>query len=282
MRLLRLALAAVMLWPVAVSAQTVTSIGSSAVKGADDFATAAFQDPWDMSQKSDLGPLLGSSDQPLSGFTSIAFTGGVFSGTTTRADANVWLLDTGNPNAAPIGRIGTNYPIDTATYKVLAVRMNVQNSAQMFVYAWHGNIYQTSPALIASPVTTPGYRIYLVDLSASGSWTGVERALRLDPAEGRTNEPVQIDWARLVNIDPTLCRAITWTGGGAVDLYLDTDTSPGTNLGAIAFSANAGQRSPGCPVVSGAYNFYAGALPGGTYNVFATTAGAAPSAATAK
>ncbi len=276
MRLLSLLLAAALLCPAAAAAQgSVTLGGSSSVRAADDFATQAFQDPWDMNQKTDLGPLLGSSDQPLSGFTNISFIGGVFSGTATRSDANLWLLDTGNPNAAPVGRIGTNYPIDAASYKVLALRMSVQTPAQMFVYAWQNTIYNSSAALIASPTTTAGFRTYLIDLSASASWAGTRRALRLDPAEGRTNEPVQLDWARLVTVDSTLCRSINWTTAGAVDIYLDTDTSPAANLGPIALAANKGQASAGCVGVAGGYNFYAGALPAGTYRIFAVAAGTA-------
>ena len=280
MRLLPLVLAAAVICPLGAFAQTsVTLGGSSTVRAADDFATQAFQDPWDMSQKTDLGPLLGSADQPASGFTNISFASGLFSGTTTASDANVWLLDTGNPNAAPVGRIGTNYPIDASTYKILAVRMSVQSPAQMFVYAWQNTIYSSSPMLIASPTTSAGFRTYLIDLSASPSWTGTPRALRLDPAEGKTNESVQLDWARLVTVDASLCRAITWTGG-PVDIYLDTDTTPGANLGPIALTANQGQASPGCPGVAGGYNFYAGALPGGTYKVFVVAAGTAVTNAT--
>lgn len=282
MRLLRLLVPVLLLTPMAVSAQTVTDIGSASVRAADDFATRAFQDPWDMNQRTDLGPLLGSDDQPLSGFTNISFASGMFAGTTTRSDANVWLLDSGNPFAAPVGRIGTNYPIDAATYRILAVRMSVPMAAQAFVYAWQNTIYNSSALLVASPSTTPGFRTYLIDLGASASWTGTRRALRLDPAEGRTGDAVQIDWARLVNVNASLCRAITWTGGGAVDIYLDTDTSPASNLGPIALAANPNQASPGCPVVAGTYNYYAGAMPGGTYKVFAVTSGAAPAPATAK
>ncbi len=283
MRLLSLFLGVAVLCPAAAQAQAPVSLGgSSSVRAADDFATRAFQDPWDMSQRTDLGPLLGSADQPASGFTNISFASGVFAGTTTASDANLWLLDTGNPNAAPIGRIGTNYPIDAATYQILALRMSVQTPAQMFVYAWQNTIYNSSPTLIASPATAAGSRIYLVNLAASASWTGLKRALRLDPAEGRTNEAVQLDWARLVSVDSSLCRTITWTGGGAVDIYLDTDTAPGSNLGPIALTANAGQASPGCSAVGGAYNFYAGALPAGTYKVFAVTAGTPVTTTSAK
>ena len=81
---------------------------------------------------------------------------------------------------------------------------------------------------------------------------------------------------------PIVVPGIFWTGAAAVDIYLDTDGTATPNLGPIALTANPGQASPGCPGVAGAYNFYAGALQGGTYRVFVTTAGAACSAGTAK
>ena len=42
-------------------AQTLTSVGTGAVASADDFATTAFQDPWDMNERTDLGWFLNGS-----------------------------------------------------------------------------------------------------------------------------------------------------------------------------------------------------------------------------
>ena len=235
-----------------------------------------------MNQKTDLGPLLGSADLPASGFTNIGFASGVFSGTTTTTSANVWLLDTGNPFAAPLGKIGTNYPIDANTYKILALRMSVQTPATMQASFTQSTIYESAPSVVSMAGMTSGFRTYLINLASSPNWTGTKRSLQFSPALATTNNFVQIDWVRLVSVDPSLCRAIFWTGAAAVDIYLDTDGTATPNLGPIALTANPGQASPGCPVVAGAYNFYAGALQGGSYRVFVTTAGAGVSAGTAK
>lgn len=284
MKIKILVLISALVSPLPAFAQTVTGIGTSNVQAADDFATRAFQDPWDMNQRTDVGPFLGSADLGSSGFTNISFASGVFSATTAASNAQVWLLDTGNPFAAPIGRIGTNYPIDAATYRVLAVRMSTSAARQIFIYSWDSNIYQSSPELIPGPATTTGYRTYLIDLAAAAPtlWTGTRGALRFDPAEGAAPVNVAIDWARLVSIDASLCRTISWSGAsGSVNIYLDTDTDFGNgHLGPIALNVpGTGGASAGCSAAgANSYTFYAGALPAGMYRVAVVNAGLTPGA----
>ena len=91
MRLLALLFAAAVLCPGVALAQTVTSVGASAVAPANDFAATAFQDPWDMNERTDLGWFLHGTDQPGSGFTSVNFANGVFSGT-SGGGGNFFLL----------------------------------------------------------------------------------------------------------------------------------------------------------------------------------------------
>ena len=63
-------------WPRTGLAQiSVTApSGTNTVEAARDFATTAFQDPWDMSQRTDLGWFIHGVDQPRSGFSSIPTT----------------------------------------------------------------------------------------------------------------------------------------------------------------------------------------------------------------
>jgi hypothetical protein len=269
-------LAILLLCPALADAQTVTSIGASAVKAADDFATRAFQDPWDMNQRTDLGPLLGSADQPVSGFTNISFASGLFSGTTTTTTANVWLLDTGNPFAAATGKMGTLYPIDANTYRILAVRMSAPTSAVMVASFTTSNIYQSTASTVSAQ-TTAGFRTYLIDLGASSSWTGTKRSLQLSPSQGvPTSNLVQIDWARLVSVDASLCRAIEW-GGSTVNIYLDNNNvASDGNLGPIALGVTSGGASAGCSPGGSGYSYYAGALPAGTYHVVVVNSGFPP------
>ena len=90
-------------------AQTITvtapTSGANAVASANDFATQAFQDPWDMSERSDPGWWLHSVDIPSNGFSGVSFGGGVFSGTIApNSVPNLWLLETGLPNCRRSGR----------------------------------------------------------------------------------------------------------------------------------------------------------------------------------
>src|SRR5258708_37681706 len=116
MKHLRLFVALSVLCPSAVFAQTITAVTSPAtntpIKPANDFATRAFQDPWDMNQKTDVGPFLGSNDVGSNGWApGFTFSGGLFTGTTAAGDAQLWLLATGKPLAAPIGKTRPTFPM---------------------------------------------------------------------------------------------------------------------------------------------------------------------------
>jgi hypothetical protein len=240
------------------------------VAAANDYATTVLQDPWDMNQRTDLGWFVNSVDYPPSGFSSTIFnfSTSIFSGVVA-ADPNVWLLETAFAGAAPVGKIGANFPINADRYRIAAIRMRVPTSAY-FLFMWSTNSIFDPPGLQVSNVvlTTTGWRIYFVDLATLGlitgtePWSGTKRSLRLDPAPD--NEPaggtIDIDWVRLVENQPSLIRNVTWTGGGPVDIYLDNDNAPTNDpnqtLGLVAAGAN-----------GGSYALNVGALAPGTYYV---------------
>ena len=72
-----------------------------------------------MNERSDLGWWLNSVDFPSHGFSSVNFSGGLFSGTIA-ADPNVWLLETNFPNLPPIGKNGAAFPINANLYRIVA------------------------------------------------------------------------------------------------------------------------------------------------------------------
>jgi hypothetical protein len=240
---------------------TAPSGGANPVASANDFATQTFQDPWDMSQRSDPGWWINGVDYPYSGFSSVSFNGGVFTGTIS-SDPNIWMLETNAPNLPPIGKNGAAFPINANVYRIFAIRMRVPSDAYMLFY-WSTKTMYDAPGLnISSAVnTTAGWRIYFVDLAAlgllSGSepWNGSKGSLRLDPApdDAAAGSQVDIDWVRLVDNQPALFRTITWTGTGPVNIYLDNDqNSSNGNLGLVAqnvsgtsYSLNAGALAPG-------------------------------------
>src|SRR5437667_919707 len=87
------------------------------IRAADDYATLAFQDPWDMNQWTDLGWYTFGIDQPYSSLTNINFSGGIFSATSTTSNPNFWLLDTYTLGSEPLGKIGSLFPIDSVKYR---------------------------------------------------------------------------------------------------------------------------------------------------------------------
>ena len=139
---------------------------------------------------------------------------------------------------------------------------------------WDGTSSFTDPAKF--PVTS-GWRTYLLDIPALGSqgsitWSGVLKSLQFYLP---TNVALQIDWIRLVNVNPALCRQVTWSGLGAgnVDLYLDVDGATDGNEWLFARDVASNTASAGCTAGGSGYNFYAGALAPGTYYVVARPAG---------
>jgi hypothetical protein len=223
MKIQRLFLALAVLCPATASAQNppVTAVTAPAtntpIKPANDFATRAFQDPWDMKQKTDVAPFLGSNDVGSNGWApGFTFSGGLFTGTTTAGDAQLWFLDTGNPLAAPIGKIGTNFPIDSSAYKTVAfriIRPTTAAATQAQVLTWPKTIYDSTATSHFTGSIPGGPGVYFINLdlkdpaaaAGSGNWTGLQRALRLQPTTF-AGETLSVNWVRLVSqADPNSC-----------------------------------------------------------------------------
>jgi hypothetical protein len=261
-----------------------TSLTPISVKAADDFATRAFQDPWDMSQRTDLGWWTFGRDTAIGlNFQNPTVANGVFTGTMSGGTGALFLLESGlqatpGGSATPIGKTGQQYPIDATNFTHLVYRMNSSQTG-VSQYVWsRQTIYDdmSNGHEIAQSSTSvhTGWKIYDVNLPAltvtavagtPGPWTGTIRALQFLPNAGSATDQIQLDWVRLVHDDPTLHQNVTWTGGTA-DVYLDNDSDP-TNgtLGRVAVN----QTSP--------FNLFVGALPAGRYFValHTTTAGEA-------
>jgi hypothetical protein len=251
----------------------ITLQGPTSVASANDFASNAFQDPWDMSQRSDPGWWLNSVDYPYHGFSSISYPNGVFTGIVDgdpNTDPNVWLLESNSINLPPITKTGSTYPINANKYRIFAMRMRVSQPGTLN-FLWSTQTMYDPPGLQPSGgiVTTAGWRIYFLDLATMGvpgyePWAGTKRSLRLSPAP--TTAPagykVEIDWVRLVDSQPSLFRTISWTNTGTgVDIYLDDDNNPTNNdpdqtLGLVAQG-----------VTGSSYPLNVGALAPGTYYV---------------
>jgi hypothetical protein len=244
----------------------VTSPSSNeTIEAAEDYATAAFQDPWDMSQRTDLGwfiwDKLSGSKSNLTGQT---FSNGIFSASSTTNDPNIYILDSGVTGTCYLGKIGKNYPINASKYKVFAIRMNLNKNHDALLY-WSKNTIYTDISRSGPFSVRSGWNIYIVKISSLGSfkvlgtktsWSGNKGALRFDPAPVKVN--MNIDWIRLVEDDAGLYRTVRWTGNsGNVDIYLDTDKNSGNGtLGKVASNKS-----------GASYSLYVGALSPGKYYV---------------
>src|SRR4051812_1183766 len=68
------------------------------LKAANDFATRAFQDPWDMSQRTDVGWwTFGTDTAAVINFKNPTVANGVFSGSMTGSAAGLYLLESPLP-----------------------------------------------------------------------------------------------------------------------------------------------------------------------------------------
>jgi hypothetical protein len=267
--------AATLACALSISAQTVTApAANETIKAADDFATLTFQDPWDMSQMTDLGWYTYGVDAPSSNLSSFSFSGGIFSATTSSSVPgsgfpNFWLLDPIAPTSAQIGKVGTVFPIDSSKYSRFVIRMNLSGppggSQSHLIWNLYGALETPARQQSTSNVFSvhPGQWIYSVDLTnlgvAGGPTWGASNpvhSLRVDPVFA-PNINFQVDWVRLTNYDATLDRAITWTGSGQMDIFLDNDKNFANGyVGQIATGAT-----------GGSYTFNVGGLPAGTYYV---------------
>jgi hypothetical protein len=268
---------------------TSPSVAATPVTAANDFPTRAFQDPWDMSQRTDLGWWLWGTDNPGAGsnWTNPQIANGHFTATTAIPSPRLFLLDTPQPPtgaaaATPIGKTGQQYPIDASTYKHLVFRMSSStgffggalDNASLFVWStdtiFDGQTIGLENAKTANVTANlQGFAIYDVTLpnlghfAQSGTdtpWSGLIRALQFTPTQ-HVGAAIDIDWIRLVDdTSATLHKLITWSGAsGSVDVYLDNDNDPANGtLGRVCYN----QSSTGG---NGSCSFFVGALPAGDY-----------------
>jgi hypothetical protein len=266
---------------------TVTQPGSGAtvVNSAVDWATRTFQDPMDMSQRTDLGWWQYAVDQPVPNLSGLTFAGGALWGTATTNQPRFVLLETGIPPAyaAPLGRNGNVSPINATYYRTVAFRLRLTQAASGAFEYYSGDIYRTAgsnsnpfpaygPLADSSVPGSDGWHVYVIDMptlgvqswSAGGVWgsSSTIGTLHLN-ATDVAGTGLGLDWVRIVNKDPGLYRTIQWTGGGSVDIFLDNDrTYANGTWGTIARSLS-----------GSTYSFYVGAMPPGDYYVGIRPAG---------
>ncbi len=171
----------------------------------NDYATKVRNDPWDMSQSTDVAA--------YGGIMSPTFNGGMFSGTANATGASYFDLSVAST------------AIDPATYRNLTFRMYSGNQVPGgYSIWWHDK--NGSWSSWNAGTTVPGWNIYSLDLSSQPSWNnGVSKdQFRIYPAINAGNS-FQVDWVKLLQPNSATFN-IQWTAtntsGATISLYYDT------------------------------------------------------------
>lgn len=147
-----------------------------------DYAGVVLNDPWDFDGMHDIAR--------LENFQGVSLQGSTFRGQTATNDAQMLL------------RVDPNQPIDTATFRYLAFRINP--SAMAFVNAMWTRVGDPGPwgGMTQFTRIEPGWQTVLIDLQdpenlALGAWSGQVSELRLDPATAAGIQ-IEIAWVGLL------------------------------------------------------------------------------------
>jgi hypothetical protein len=247
----------------AQSGLTVTSPAANArLAAGPDFATDVLGDPWDMSNPEDIS----IDPQELSGWTNFRFTpAGEVGGTVTGNPSSIAFLRPGRYGSLNTGRSGLRHPIDSATFRRLAVKLKSAANQQLRVY-WYHRPWE-HPAGIGygvrfSTPTAAGYQVLQMNLdqalAAGETWTSsAVRGLRIDPNTTAANYEVLFDWIRLTVPDShpaAVKHQVTWTGGSG------TSTIEVVDAGGTAMTVASG-------LAGTSYTWYYGVLPPGRYTL---------------
>jgi hypothetical protein len=248
-------------------------VTSPSLTSGADYATTVLGNPWDMSDPADV---------QLSGFdyfTPPSFSGGLMTATNTTDDPNVSLLFYGN----------NSVPIDTAKYRYLTIRFQVDGPYDLGLgsvgrFFWTSNpIFDGNTATTSLPfIVWEGMNSYTFDLTtlATGLDGGLESSggaetwlaatkphLRFDPHEFLQARTFHIDDIKLT-AKPVATTSFTIKFNGTdadgdaatVSLYYDTDTNPNNGKTLIA---------SGIPQSTGQYIWNASGVPAAEYFIYA-------------
>lgn len=246
----------------AISASlTVTQPTAATVAAAgDDYATQVLGNPWDMKDTVDI------DTEESRNVTNQSFGGGVFSGLTTAADANIYPLFEGQLNSINLSR-GANFPVDTSHYRYFTVKLKAtQPGAPVeFSRLVFFQINGTSGLGVYHALPNNAYTIFTNDMytqidgTSPHTWTQFPQVtgLRIDPASPggtfTTGSQFSIAWIRLTapatNAQKT---SVVWTDtgyGGTYNISANdsggTSFVLGTNVSGTSYAADLTFLPPG-------------------------------------
>lgn len=183
------------------------------VAAAADYATITLNNPWDMTDSSDVFPLLWTHN-----LAAAAAGNGIMAGTPRDTDPHFWA------HFPQIARTTTSLdnpfiPIDANRFTKLSFYMWLPETLAVGAtngrVMWHlggDTVAQWDASYSESPMFAvyPGWHLYTIDLKAlkqtdllpgqrwAGAWTGSVAGLRIDPSLGAAL-PFKIGWIRLTS-----------------------------------------------------------------------------------
>ena len=238
-----------------------------------DYATDVLRDPWDMSNVEDVSLDPGEVGG-FANFTVNSGGNGLAGGTTAITDAGVMFLSRGIYGTVNALKSGFSFPIDTASYQKLSVRLSDSGPGENpQVYWFPKQSGEASPEEFGVrflPPTKPGFSILVTSLGPPDTqttpWTSAPmRGFRIDPNSDNAGNDMFFDWIRLTCADNSPCATMntaSWTGGSG-DALVEVLDAGGTVLNVAP-----------TPTVSGtSLSWNTGILPPGNYTLRVTRGG---------
>jgi len=251
-----------------------------------DFATNAFSDPWDFSNRQDVA----LDPAQIDGFTNFNVASGFAGGTLTNASANgsaqgsnFFTLQRPYEGIINPGRNGQRFPIDPTIYSKLAFKMTTSGAGASNefprVFWFHNTLGSPAGDGAGWRFTDPnvpaptGNNIFVVNL-AQGNQNGLNQGVAWSSGlvTGFAFYPkssadtsfydVQFDWVRITTPDGHPASStipITWSGT-STNVTIRVVDAAGTSFN-VATGVN-----------GNSFNFNCGILPPGTYTLFVGTA----------
>ena len=166
----------------------------------EDYAANELGNPWDMTDPTAIAYEYSRDNGDIANFR---FEDGKLKGT-TKNDARVSLITPSNPNVNPVPPEGGFRPINTAKYRYMTVRINVDRAANATVY-WQAGLGTEFIGYAESGLgfkqLNPGDNIITFDLGAAPKWTGAIQGLYFDP-DTKAGTNFAIDYVRLSTVVP--------------------------------------------------------------------------------
>ncbi len=215
----------------AVGAQTQPlppKVSHKVIAEAEDYASLALANPWEMSAEVDLPIIDGLNHK---GFTNVRFEQGRWKGT---AEPQAYIRPIQSWNAIPNGRDGQTTPIDADHYTHFSIRMRMTGAPSTAAQvSWYdcGQLLQECRGAMGFRVNE-GWHTYVMRLENDPTkgpveWAGEIRGLVVTPTA--RGGDIEIDFIRLYKPETSGVRVLPREWSPGTTLYWDRDRLPSNN-----------------------------------------------------